>query len=219
MNIKNDLLNNQRDLWEYKFNNKENMFGEKPSVAAIKAVSAFKENKCTNLIELGAGQGRDTLFFLENKFKVTALDYSQSGINQIIKKSQLLNNHKNLTAKCHDLRLTTPFDDNYFDGCFSHMLYCMAFTLKQLKLLSGELLRVLKPGSLNIFTVRNHNDGDYQNGKFIDKNLYQNDGFIVHFFSLDIINKLSEGFEILSIDDFEEGAFPRRLYLVVMKKL
>ena len=81
-----DLLNNQREHWENKYTNKENMFGKLPSVAAIKAVSAFKENKCTNLIELGAGQGRDTLFFLEKKFKITALDYSQSGINQIIKK-------------------------------------------------------------------------------------------------------------------------------------
>ena len=213
-----NLLNNQKEYWDIKFTNKKDMFGKLPSVAAIKAVDAFKENKCTNLIELGAGQGRDTLFFLEKKFKITALDYSQSGINQIIKKSQLSNNYNNLTAKCHDLRLTLPFDDNYFDGCFSHMLYCMAFTLKQLKLLSDELLRILKPGALNIFTVRNHNDGDYKNGKFIDKNLYQNDGFIVHFFSLDIINKLSEGFETLSIDDFEEGAFPRKLYLVIMKK-
>ena len=105
-----------------------------------------------------------------------------------------------------------------FDGCFSHMLYCMAFTFEQLQFISNELLRVLKPGGLNIFTVRNHNDGDYKNGKFIDTNLYQNDGFIVHFFSLDIIKKLSKGFEIISINEFEEGNFPRKLYLTIMKK-
>ena len=157
-------------------------------------------------------------FFLENNFKITALDYSQSGINQIIQKSQLSNNYKNLTAKCHDLRFTFPFDNNHFDGCFSHMLYCMAFTFEQLKFLSNELLRILKPGSLNIFTVRNHNDGDYKNGKFIDKNLYQNDGFIVHFFSKDKINQLSKGFEILEIEKFEEGKFPRKLFKVTLKK-
>ena len=63
MNIKNDLLNNQRKYWENKFAEKYDMFGKSPSIAAIKSISAFKENNCTNIIELGAGQGRDTLFF------------------------------------------------------------------------------------------------------------------------------------------------------------
>ena len=218
MNNTNDLLNKQRNHWENKFFNKPEMFGNSPSIAAVKSISSFNDNKCTNLLELGAGQGRDTLFFLKNNFNITSLDYSKSGINQILKKSKQFKNYKNLTAKCHDVRLKLPFGDNTFDGCFSHMLFCMAFTFEQLQFISNELLRVLKPGGLNIFTVRNHNDGDYKNGKFIDTNLYQNDGFIVHFFSLDIIKKLSTGFEIISINEFEEGNFPRKLYLTIMKK-
>ena len=218
MNTTNDLLDKQRDHWENKFLNKHEMFGNSPSIAAKKSISTFNDNKCFNIIELGAGQGRDTLFFLKNNFNITSLDYSKTGINQILNKSKQFINHNNLTAKCHDVRLKLPFGNNTFDGCFSHMLYCMAFTFEQLQFISKELLRVLKPGGLNIFTVRNHNDGDYKNGKFIDTNLYQNDGFIVHFFSLDIIKKLSTGFEIISINEFEEGNFPRKLYLTIMKK-
>ena len=42
--------------------------------------------------------------------------------------------------------------------------------------------------------------------------------FIVHFFSKDKINQLSKGFEILDIEKFEEGEFPRKLFRVTLKK-
>ena len=218
MIINNDLLNKQKEHWDNQFLNKIDMFGNSPSIAAVKANSVFQKSKCTNLLELGAGQGRDTLFFLENNYNISALDYSNTGINQIIKKSKSFKNQKNLNAQCYDVRLKLPFEDNIFDGCFSHMLFCMAFTFKQIQSISLELLRVLKPGGINIYTVRNHSDGDFQNGKFIDKNIYQNDGFIVHFFSIKIINELSKGYKILKINDFDEGNFPRKLFLVIMKK-
>ena len=214
----NDLLNKQKEHWDNQFSNKKDMFGNSPSIAAIKANSVFTNNKCTNLLELGAGQGRDTLFFLEKNYKISSLDYSKTAINQIIKKSKFFKNKKNLNAKCHDVRLKLPFDDSSFDGCYSHMLFCMAFTYEQIHSINTELLRVLKPGGINIYTVRNHSDGDFQNGKFIDKNIYQNDGFIVHFFSIKFINELSHGYEILKIKDFDEGNFPRKLFLVIMKK-
>ena len=218
MTINKEVLNKQREYWEFNFLNKPEMFGTSPSEAAIKSCNFFKNNNCKKILEIGAGQGRDSLFFLKNNFNISVLDYSQKGIDQIINKSKLYKNYKNIKAKCHDVRLKLPFKDNEFDGCFSHMLYCMAFTLDELKFVSNELLRILKPGGLNIYTVRNHNDGDYNNGKFIGENLYENDGFIVHFFSIKTINNLSKGFDILNINKFHEGKFPRKLFLVIMKK-
>ena len=51
------------------------MFGLEPSVSAIKALKIFKENKINNIIELGAGLGRDSIFFAKNNIKTKALDY------------------------------------------------------------------------------------------------------------------------------------------------
>ena len=98
------------------------------------------------------------------------------------------------------------------------MLYCMALSNYDLKNLNKEILRILKPGGINIYTVRHTDDGDYKNGTHIGEDLYENDGFIVHFFSKDKINKLSKGFEILEIEKFEEGKFPRKLFKVTLKK-
>ena len=85
--------------------------------------------------------------------------------------------------------------------------------------INDTLYTLLKPNGINIYTVRHINDGDSKKGIHRGENLYENDGFIVHFFSKDKIKSLLKGFENISIDEFEEGSFPRKLYFVVNKKL
>ena len=123
-----------------------------------------------------------------------------------------------IKTQTFDIRKKLPFDDQSIDGCFSHMLYCMALSNYDLENLNKEILRILKPEGINIYTVRHTDDGDYKNGTHIGEDLYENDGFIVHFFSKDKINQLSKGFEILDIEKFEEGKFPRKLFKVTLKK-
>jgi hypothetical protein len=48
--------------------------------------------------------------------------------------------------------------------------------------------------------------------------MYEVGGFIVHFFDRRKVEHLAEGYEILEIDEFEEGGLPRRLFRVTMKK-
>jgi hypothetical protein len=95
----------------------------------------------------------------------------------------------------------------------------MALSNTDLKNLNNEICRVLKPGGINIYTVRNTEDGDYKNGIYRGEDLYENDGFIVHFFSKEKITQLTEGFEVLDIEKFEEGNFPRKLFIVKNKKI
>ena len=56
------------------------------------------------------------------------------------------------------------------------------------------------------------------NGIHIGEDLYENDGFIVHFFSEKKIKNLSKRFNIIEIEKFEEGSFPRKLFRVVLEK-
>ena len=158
------------------------MFGSSPSFAAIAASKVFKRENVNNILELGGGQGRDSLFFARKGFRIDVLDYSYSGIATINKKANILNLSQFITAKCHDVRKSLPFKDESFDSCYSHMLYCMAFTTNELENLSKEINRVLKPGGLNIYTVRHTGDADYRVGTHIGEDLYETGGFIVHFF-------------------------------------
>ena len=94
----------------------------------------------------------------------------------------------------------------------------MALTNSEVKKLNNEILRVLKPGGINIYTVRNLNDGDYKKGIHMGEEMYENDGFIINFFSEKKVKSLLKGFENLSIINFEEGNFPRKLFLIQNKK-
>ena len=193
------------------------MFGLSASEPAKKSLKIFHENESKLIVELGAGLGRDSIFFAKNKLSVNSLDYSKIGIN-IIKKKILDNNLQNISAKVFDIRKKLPFQDNSIDACFSHMLYCMALTSDELSYLNNEILRILKPNGFNIYTVRNEYDGDYKNGIPRGEDMFEIDGFIVHFFTKEKVYSLMDGFKNILLENFEEGSFPRKLYYVVNKK-
>ena len=194
------------------------MFGLDASDPAKKSLKIFQENNINTIVELGAGLGRDSIFFSLNNLSVTSLDYSKSGINLINKKINE-NKLKNINTKLFDVRQKLPFEDNSIDGCFSHMLYCMALSNQDLINLNKEIWRILKPKGLNIYTVRNEHDGDYKNGIHRGEDMYENEGFIVHFFNKTKIKHLTDGFKNIKLENFEEGKFPRKLYFVVNKKI
>ena len=74
-------LDQQSKYWEANFLSKPEMFGLEPSLAAIKSLKLFQEQNIKNIVELGAGLGRDTIFFAQNTIHVEALDYSLSLIH------------------------------------------------------------------------------------------------------------------------------------------
>jgi len=213
-----NVLNQQSQHWEKNFSSKPEMFGLEPSEPAKKSLKLFKEKNINKIIELGAGLGRDTIFFAKNYIHVTALDYSSSGIKVINEKAEKQNLSKNISTKIFDIRKKLPFEDESVDACFSHMLYCMALTSLEIESLNNEIFRILKPGGINIYTVRHINDGDYKKGIHRGEDLYENDGFIVHFFSKEKVKSYLRGFQNIIIETFEEGKFPRKLYFVCNKK-
>ena len=214
-----EILNQQSQHWESNFSNKPEMFGLEPSTPAKKALKLFKNNKANKIVELGAGLGRDSIYFAKNSIHVEALDYSPSAIKVINEKAEKQNLSNYISTKIFDIRKKIPFKDNSVDACFSHMLYCMALTNIELESLNNEICRVLKPNGINIYTVRHTNDGDYRKGIHRGEDLYENDGFIIHFFSKDKVNSLLKGFQNLEIENFEEGNFPRKLFIVYNKKI
>jgi SAM-dependent methyltransferase len=188
------VLNQQKEQWEGAFQIIEDMFGKEESWAAQKALAVFQAEGHRKVLELGAGQGRDSLFFAKNGLSVTALDYSETAIKTIIAKASGMGLSSLINAVCHDIRQPFPYPDNYFDACYSHMLYCMALTKTELEFLSQEVLRVLKPNGLNIYTVRNQKDKHYRLGVHLGEDIYQVGDYGVHFFNQDMIKSLATGY-------------------------
>jgi SAM-dependent methyltransferase len=194
------------------------LFGEEPSAPAQVAADQFGAAGLRELLELGVGYGRDTLFFARQGLQVTALDYAEEGLAILRAKVQAAHVADRVQIQRHDVRQPLPFPDQRFDACYSHMLLCMALTTDELVRLVGEVRRVLRPGGLHIYTVRTTDDPHYGKGISHGDGMYETGGFIVHFFDRALVEQLAAGYDLLEITEFEEGTLPRRLFRVTMQR-
>ncbi|MDA8379329.1 MAG: class I SAM-dependent methyltransferase [Actinomycetota bacterium] len=208
----------QQGHWASTFAANPDMYGTDPSVPAVAAAASFTEAGAHQLLELGAGQGRDTLFFARQGFEIVALDYVEDALDAIAAKATAAGTGDTVGVALHDVREPLPFADGAFDANYSHMLFCMALTTAQLEQLAAELHRVLRPGGLVVYTVRHTGDAHYGTGTPRGDDMYERGGFIVHFFDDRLVQRLATGFDLLDVTEFTEGDLPRRLWRVTMRK-
>lgn len=211
-------LADQRRHWSDVLDGRADRFGTAASAPAERAAELFAQAGARDVLELGAGQGRDSLFFARRGFNVQALDFADSGVQAIRAKAREARLEDFLCASSHDCREPLLFAADSFDACFSHMLFCMALTTAQLVALSAEVLRVLRPGGIHVYTVRSTADPDCGAGVACGDGLYESNGFIVHFFNRELVERLAQGFELVEVAEFEEGDLPRRLFRVTLSK-
>ncbi|MBI3841968.1 MAG: class I SAM-dependent methyltransferase [Thaumarchaeota archaeon] len=201
------------NIWDKIYEKDDSFFGDKPSDFAVSCYDTMKDRAKT-ILELGCGQGRDSLFFASRGIKVKALDYSCFAIEQLSKRTKQTG--LPIEASVHDPTEPLPFNDNEFDAVYSHMLFSMKFSPEQLRFIFKEIKRVLKNDGFHFFSVRNHNDKFYGKGIRVDHKTYDINGFQIRFFTKEEIENLCEGFKIIEIkEDYEE---PVTLYLVSSKK-
>ena len=193
-------------------------YGLEPSAPAEWAARLFAGRGVRDVLELGAGQGRDSVHFARLGMHVQALDFAEAGAAASRAKAGDASLTGSLAAMVHDCCEPLPFADGSFQACYSHMLFCMALTTPQLERLSGEVRRVLRPGGLHIYTARTTADPDYGKGLAHGDDLYESNGFVVHFFSRELVDRLAEGFTLLEVAEFEEGDLPRRLFRVTQRR-
>jgi SAM-dependent methyltransferase len=98
------------------------------------------------------------------------------------------------------------------------MLLCMALPTQQIHALVGEVGRVLRVGGVFVYTVRHTGDAHYGAGISHGDNIYEQDGFAVHFFTRDLVTALAEGWTLIDIHPFEEGQLARRLWWITQTR-
>lgn len=213
-----NLLDGQRQHWQTTFQANPDMYGTDPSLPGAYSVDLFTREQLRHVLELGAGQGRDTLAFLRAGLTVTALDYATRALGDLTWNAADAGLAKGLTTLAHDVRQPLPLADASVDAVYSHMLFNMALTDAELEQLTAEVRRVLRPGGLHIYTVRHTGDAHYGVGISHGDDVFENGGFIVHFFDRALVDRLSTGFALLDLTTFEEGALPRRLWRLTLRK-
>ena len=53
--------------------------------------------------------------------------------------------------------------------------------------------------------------------QFAGDDMFEHGGFVVHFFDQALVDELADGFDLIDVAGFSEGALPRRLWRVTMR--
>ncbi|HKZ16890.1 MAG TPA: class I SAM-dependent methyltransferase [Geobacteraceae bacterium] len=218
MTDRGESSTDQKKHWEQTYSNNPSFFGEEPSEFAAAAVAVFSREGVRTVLELGCGHGRDTLLFAREGFEVTALDYSEEALGILAARAGEIGVSSHVARRVFDVREALPFPSGSFDACYSHMLLCMELSTPELEFILGEIHRVLRPGGLTLYSVRNTDDKHYRTGIHRSEDMYEIGGFVVHFFSQEMIRSLSRGYKILEVNRMQEGSIPRELFAVALRK-
>jgi SAM-dependent methyltransferase len=214
----NGNVDGQREHWQVTFQANPDMYGTDPSKAGAYAAELFKQQHIREVVELGSGQGRDTLAFLRAGLQVSALDYSSEALASLHQAATEAGLAERLVTLVHDVREPLPLPDASADAVYSHMLFSMALSTAQLLRLAAEVRRVLRPGGLHVYTARHIGDAHYGIGTDHGDGMFENGGFIVHFFDRPLVDRLGVGYTMLDLTALEEGDLPRRLWRITLQR-
>jgi len=181
----------EEEYWKTKWDKREI---EEANDFARRSFSQIKDKNFTTLLDLGCGDGRDSLFFASEGLNVTSVDFSESGI----KKLNELSKEKGLKINAiqTDIR-KIKFPDNSFDVIYAH-LSLHYFDDEITTQIFEKLFRILKKDGLIFIKCKSVEDALYGKGEKVGKDMYKK-GHIRHFFSEEYMNENLRNFKILSV--------------------
>ena len=130
------------------------------------------------LLELGCGEGNDSIYFAQQGHLVTATDFSNVAVDE--NQKHLV--HDNLHFAVQDISQPLAFDDASFDVVYAR-LSLHYFTDATTKALFNEISRILKSGGVLHFMCKSTNEGLWGQGAKIEADMYELNGHVRHFFS------------------------------------
>jgi ubiquinone/menaquinone biosynthesis C-methylase UbiE len=186
----------QKKLWQSKWSDKTLQLP--PNNFASGAYKMI-ESKHKTLLDLGCGTGRDSLYFAHKGLKVTAADWSQSGLDQLKKlvEKRKIANLDNLDVIQQDISKLT-FKPNSFDVIYAH-LSLHYFDDKTTKEIFNKLYSILKRDGLLFVKCKSTDDMLYGQGHKLEENMYERQNHVRHFFDKDYMTALLAKFQISKV--------------------
>src|SRR3989338_464393 len=177
---------NDKTYWAKKWTKKT----DAPNSFARRALTLIRKKKLQTLLDLGSGDGRDSLYFANKGLTVYSLDFSKSGITMLKKKNPAIK------AFLGDIK-KLPFKKNSFDVIYAH-LSLHYFTDSETKKIFARLHGILKKDGLLFVKRKSIHDPLFGRGKKIKENMYRS-GHTRHFFSIDYMQAQLKKFKVIKI--------------------
>lgn len=204
----------QLQHWQNTYTAHPGLYGEEPSALAVHAAQVFRAAGAKDVLELGAGHGRDALYFAREGFTVQATDFSPVGLEQLRQAARSQDVAERVSIAVHDVREPLPLADASVDAVFAHMLLCMALSTEAIHTLVGEVRRVLRPGGVLVHTARHTGDAHYGAGDRPRRRHLRTRRLRRALLPRRLVDFLADGWTLDEVHAFEEGDLPRRLWRV-----
>lgn len=127
------------------------------------------EGEAKYLLDLGCGNGRDSVFFAQNKLHVVGIDASGTAIEIL---EETYDEDAYLEFVCDDFVTANVLFQREYDYCYSRFTL-HAINEKQEEQLIGNVYKALKKNGLFMIEARTIHDRIYGLGEQVEKNAYR----------------------------------------------
>ena len=192
-------MHRDKNYWNEFYSNNPASIDNKPSEFAKYIESEFLvERNPSHILELGCGNGRDSLFFLSKGHRVTAIDASDVAIEML---NRIISGDNALFV-CDDFVSSEALRQMKYDCIYSRFTL-HAISEEQEDELLENLRYSLKGNGIQAIEARTTNDELYGKGIEIKKNTFLYNEHCRRFIDVDDCrNKLEQlGFEVIYLDE------------------
>ena len=186
-----------QNVWNENWANWKEDF--KPSPFAEKAFKLMKIKDMQDVLDLGCGKGRNSLFFAANGMNVTAMDISDEALKTIDGLR-----HPKIKTVCADT-VVADFGGEKFDAVFA-CLSLHYFGDAVTRMIVEKVYRSLRSGGLFFIRCKSVRDKSYGVGEKVGEDMYF-DGWMRHFFRPEYMADVLSCFETVAVSETEEEYF------------
>lgn len=185
------------EFWESSFIEKQTMWGFEPADSAMLTRDLFLAEHVQHVLIPGIGYGRNAKVFMVAGIAVTGIEISQTAID-------LARQNGIDIDIVHGSVTGMPFDDNRYDGIFSHALIHLLNHGEREKFIQ-DCYAQLKPGGYMVFTTISKKAPMFGTGKLLEQDYFETkDGVKLFFYDTDSITDQFGKFGLVEISEINE---------------
>lgn len=201
-------VNRDTSYYDSAYKEKDTFNGALPDEFILnKLTQFFPDPQNINVLDIGAGQGRNSCPIAKKGYNVTASELSEDGIKSIIEKAK--EDNLNLTTISRDILVEDPKEKNKYNFVFmSHI--SQIFNEEKLDTALSNIQKLMKNDGVLVFDalVRNKETESIRPSEEYSKSGYYN-------YCRDEIIQIakSKGFELIEVRDYNEKDEVKSFYI------